>query len=69
MPAPRPNPEWERAMMRDLVRQFPHGGNPLERAIREALRLGFAAGRDAGSGVGTADPFPASERHSETHHA
>ncbi|CAN5371561.1 hypothetical protein BH10PSE14_BH10PSE14_04710 [soil metagenome] len=51
MPAtPRPCAEWENAMLRVLVRKYAAGGSCLERALAEALRLGFAAGALTSSG-------------------
>lgn len=47
---PQPTPEWEKAMLRVLVRKYPTGGWCLERALLEALRLGFAAGALTSSG-------------------
>jgi hypothetical protein len=66
---PRPTPQWEGATMRDLVRKYPNGGFCLERALTDALRLGFAAGHLAGSEDGAAASLPASDFTSETDHA
>lgn len=70
--APAPCPEWEAAMLHHLVRQYPRGGNRLEAALRDALRLGFSAGRLAVSGdarIADAPPSTRSKLPSETNHA
>lgn len=64
-----PCPEWKGAILRVLVRKYPNGGSCLERALAEALDLGFAAGHATGSGDGAAVPFPASDHPSERRHA
>lgn len=57
---------WEDATMRELVRKYPSGGNCLERALRDALRLGFAAASSGGAAGTAARPLP--ETTSEIHH-
>lgn len=48
--AARPCAEWENAVLRLLARKYAAGGSCLERALAEALRLGFAAGALSSSG-------------------
>lgn len=38
-----PHPSVMNAIIRDVVRQHPHGGSSLERAVRLAVRLGWRA--------------------------
>jgi len=61
-----PDPAWEQSALRELVRKYPNGGSCHERALRDALRLGFAAASSGGAAGPAAHPLP--ETTSETQH-